>query len=377
MLNNLNNGSKICVIGAGNGGLAAAADLTIRGNKVTLFELPEFEHTLTDIKKIGGLYLETMESSNLLGGYANLYKITNKIEDALEESEIVLIIVPAFAHRRIAEVCAKHLKREHIVVLAPSNMGGSIEFYNSIIENGGEKDVIISEFECMMYACRKIKSDTVYIRGYKYNLGFSTFPSSQTDKVFNKVKNIYPEIIKRNNVLETGMSNCNPILHVPILLFNLSLIDNKINTLMYHEAFTNSIGNIITRLDEERCSLNNTTKDINLVSLKNVIKCWYSHQGARGTSFVEIVGKNPIYYASKLPSSLNHRYITEDVPFGLIPMLSFLKKFEGKSRNIQSLVDLVCVTTGNDYYQNARTIGTLKLEGMSKKEIISYVKNRA
>ena len=33
---------KVTIIGGGNGAFAAASDLTIRGNQVTLFELPQF-----------------------------------------------------------------------------------------------------------------------------------------------------------------------------------------------------------------------------------------------------------------------------------------------------------------------------------------------
>ena len=32
---------KVTIIGGGNGAFAAASDLTIRGNQVTLFELPQ------------------------------------------------------------------------------------------------------------------------------------------------------------------------------------------------------------------------------------------------------------------------------------------------------------------------------------------------
>ena len=33
---------KVTIIGGGNGAFAAASDLTIRGNQVTLFELPQW-----------------------------------------------------------------------------------------------------------------------------------------------------------------------------------------------------------------------------------------------------------------------------------------------------------------------------------------------
>lgn len=40
---------KVTVIGGGNGAFATAADLTIRGNQVTLFELPRFAAGLSEV----------------------------------------------------------------------------------------------------------------------------------------------------------------------------------------------------------------------------------------------------------------------------------------------------------------------------------------
>lgn len=373
------NNQKICVIGAGNGGLATAADLTLRSHKVILYELPEFEENIKEIQKQGGIKLETLKSSGLKDGFAKLYKVTTDIAEALHEAQIVLIVTPAFAHKRIAKECAQFLTKNHSVVLAPGNMGGSIEFYQTLIENKGDKDIIISEMECMMYACRKKNDTTVYIRGYKKNLGFSTFPSVCTDAEFQKIQKIYPYIIKRNSIIETGMSNINPVLHVPILLSNLSLIDNKENILMYHEALTHSVENIVNGLDEDRCSLNQTTNRINLEPLKLIYKKWYAHQGSEGSSFVQLAGENPIYYESKLPTTLNHRYIFEDVPYGLIPMASFLERFGAKNTNIISIINLACMTLGVNLYKHKqiRTLKTLKLDDKNPEDILNYITDRS
>lgn len=370
------NDSKICVIGAGNGGLAAAADLTIRGNEVILAELEEFEENIYEIRKNGGINLETLESTGLKGGFAKLYKVTTNMSEAISDAEIVLIITPSFAHKEIAKRCAQYLKKEHLIILAPGNLGGSIEFYNSIIEYGGDKDVIISEMECMMYACRKKNGNTIYVRGFKHNLGFSTFPSMEMNKEFDRVKKIYPNIVKRQNVIETGFSNINPILHVPILLYNLSNIDNRRDILMYHEALSKSIGKIAKSIDNERMSLNNISESIQLVPMSDIYKNWYYHQGARGSTFVELAGKNPIYYESKLPNTLNHRYLLEDIPYGLIPMISILDKFEIKTDNIKTVVNTASLITDVDFYKNARTLKSLGLNGKSKEQIINYIKYR-
>ena len=49
---------KVTVIGGGNGGFATAADLTIRGHQVTLFELPQFSSGLSEVIKRGGIDME-------------------------------------------------------------------------------------------------------------------------------------------------------------------------------------------------------------------------------------------------------------------------------------------------------------------------------
>ncbi len=370
---------RVCVIGAGNGGLATAADLTLRSHEVTLFELPEFEQNIKEVKQQGGIKLETLKTSGLKGGFAKLYKITTNISEALRDTEIVLIVTPAFAHKKIAQECAEFLTKDHTVVLAPGNMGGSLEFYHTLIDNKGDKDIIVSELECMMYACRKKDHNTVYIRGYKKNLGFSTFPSVFLNDEFEKIQKIYPDMIKRKNIIETGMSNINPILHVPILLSNLSLIDKKQNILMYHEALTSSIGNIAKSLDRDRCSLNQTNKAINLEPMKLIYKNWYAHQGSKGSSFVELVGQNPIYFESKLPQTLNHRYILEDIPYGLIPMASILEKFGAHNTNINSVINLACMILGVDLYklEEARTLETLRIKEKSPEDIINYITDRS
>ena len=48
---------KVAILGAGNDGKAAAADLTSAGHTVNLFEFPEFEHNLRSVREKGGIHV--------------------------------------------------------------------------------------------------------------------------------------------------------------------------------------------------------------------------------------------------------------------------------------------------------------------------------
>ena len=93
---------KVTVIGGGNGGFATAADLTIRGHQVTLFELPQFSSGLSEVIKRGGIDMEAYANNGLQGGFAKLHKITTNISEAIAESDIIFVVVPAYSMNTIA-----------------------------------------------------------------------------------------------------------------------------------------------------------------------------------------------------------------------------------------------------------------------------------
>lgn len=364
--------TKITILGGGNGAFAAAADLTIRGFEITLCELPQFKKNIESAQKIGGINLEVLESTNLKGGFAKLSKITTNFKEALENAEVIFIIVPAFGQSEIARQCAPYLKDGQVVLLTPGSFGGSINFFNEIRKLGNLKDIKIAEAESMMYACRKKDEISVWIRGYKHNLGIAVFPAKDTELVYSKLKKIYPTFIYRNNVLETSLSNANPILHIPIMLFNLSNIENKKDMLFYHECLTESIGKIVDKIDEERMALNKKV-GIDLIPIAKIAKSFYAYQGAKGKNMYELHHSNPIYKWSKLPTSLENRYLTEDIPFGLIPFYKLAEKFNSPHTYMKAIADLGCLITGKNFYESARDLKKLNLDNYNQKQLIDFV----
>lgn len=119
---------KITIVGGGNGAFAASADLTLRGNQVTLFELPQFAGGIKEVMERGGIEMESFAGNGLEGGFAKLYKITTDVKEALAESDIIMVIVPSYSLDTIAKLCAPYLRDGQIVALCPANFGGSLFF---------------------------------------------------------------------------------------------------------------------------------------------------------------------------------------------------------------------------------------------------------
>ena len=365
---------RVSVLGAGNGGFATAAHLTQEGHQVTLFELAEFGSVLDEVMEQGGIELEALPSSGIKGGFVKLAGITTNIEEALHDAEIVFVTVPAFGHKRFAELCAPHLKNGQIVILAPGSMFGSLEFAGVVRKHGNMDDILFAEMDSMMYACRKKDAKSVWIRGYKNGLGCGVFPAKRSDEVIAKLNVLYPSFKKRDNVLASGASNTNSTMHIPIMLFNIGNVEAKRDLLFYGECLTPSIGKYIEAIDNERTGFARANLFF-VEDAKTKLLSWYGHQGAHGNTLWEAQSTNPIYPNSKLPADINNRYLTEDVPYGLIPIASLLELF-GLPHEVMDLTTrAACILCDRDFHQDARTLDKIGLGGITGNELLEYVQN--
>src|SRR5205823_12819938 len=91
---------KIAVLGAGNGGCAAAADLTLRGYEVRLFS--RSERTLAPIDKRGGI--ELVENGQ--EKFAVPFFVSSHLPPVVSGVDLIIIAVPARSEeRRVGKEC--------------------------------------------------------------------------------------------------------------------------------------------------------------------------------------------------------------------------------------------------------------------------------
>lgn len=366
---------KIAILGAGNGGFAAAADLKQKGFYVTFFEMPQFADTLKEVQEKGGIELETLESSGLKGGFCKIDVITTDPEQAIKGCNVLLVIVPAFAQKYIAKAIAPYLEDGQMIVLNPGNFGGTIEFGQILKNEGVKKDIILAETECLIYACRKKSPSTVWIRGYKNELQIAALPATDNQVVLETMKYLYPTVTSAANVITTGLSNPNSVGHPPIMLLNTGSIDNKKDFLFYWEGLSPAVGVVMEELDKERMYIGSAF-NLGLTRKVDTAKRWYSAQGAKGETLHELLGKNPIYQWSKGPDTLQHRYILEDIPYGLVPMEELADLAGTPSPTIKAMIQLGCLVTGKDLRKEGRGLKKLGLGNITLEELKKLVNEK-
>ncbi|MDP2859752.1 MAG: NAD/NADP octopine/nopaline dehydrogenase family protein [Bacillota bacterium] len=240
---------SVTVLGGGNTAFAAAARLTLRGFPVTLYEIPAFQETLDPVKKSGVIRLLGVAEQ----GTAQV-RCTADIEEALGASDLVLLIVPAYAHRAFAEVSAPHLRPGQTVVLMPGTLG-TLEWAR-ILREAGAVGVTLAEVDTAPYICRKTAPDTATIWGVVASLGLGVLPATETERVREKIAPLFPGVTVYQDAMACGLSSANPVVHPAGVLLNAGRIEySRGEFYFYEEGVSESVAKVIMQVDAERLAI--------------------------------------------------------------------------------------------------------------------------
>src|SRR5262249_50820258 len=117
-------------------------------------------------------------------GAARLHRVTTDVAAAVERNDLLLLIVPAYAHRAFAETCAPYLRPGPVLGLMPGTLG-TLEFAR-ILEQAGRPlrstGVTLAETDTAPYVCRKTAPDAAHIWGVVSGLGVGVLPAGETQR---------------------------------------------------------------------------------------------------------------------------------------------------------------------------------------------------
>jgi len=341
----------------------------LKGFDVAMFEAPEFEDNIRPVIEQKGIQARGVAGE----GLAELSMATTEPGKALADAEIVFVCVPAYGHRTMGELIIPHLTDEQTVLLMPGNCGGAQEFAQMLKEIGKGKQPLLAEAASCLFACRKDGPAGIWVRGLKQSMPVAAFPARQTAQVVGILKKTFPQFDAAHHVLETSLNNSNHMLHPPGLLLNLGLVElSKEDWSFFLEGLSPGVCRVMEAMDRERVEIL-TRLNLEPVTLLQWMLRFYGHQGVKGETMYEAVSTSPVHGPSKGPRSIENRYLTEDIPFGLVPIASIGRELGVRVQAIETLVNLACTVSERDWWSNGRTTDKMGLSGMSASQMIEYV----
>ncbi|MCP4020857.1 MAG: NADP transhydrogenase subunit alpha, partial [Desulfobacteraceae bacterium] len=185
-------------------------------------------------------------------------------------------------------------------------------------------------------------------------------PSTRTKEVVSLLNQAFPQIHGGTSVMETSLGNPNAMMHPAPSLLNASLIESKRKWLYYWDGITPSIGAFVEEMDKERLSLAKLF-GLNLPSIKEWYKAAYD---VEADTLHELIKKNKAYARVEGQKTLHTRYLLEDIPMGLVPMVSLGKMLGAKVERMETIVKLGEYILDKDLTSGGRTMENIGLSDM-------------
>lgn len=359
----------IAILGAGNSGLAHSAYFKHLGHEVRLFDF--FQETADRINQSG--YIE-------LTGYITdkvaFNSATASMKDAVADAEIIIVINPSQYHRKLAAELAKHLSQHQVVFINPGSTFGALAFKQALVDNGFTADIPIAESNTSVFPCRLVGPTKVYIGAKKERILFSVFPSQgNLENVSELVASFLPEIHPVKNVLATSIDNTNPHVHVAPMILNCSWIESGQQFSFMHEAIGPTVERIIAKMDAERLEIG---KKLGLTLGKDLFSLQMQYEDEYNVrdkaTLREIFRGVDAYSQIYSPHSFEHRYITEDVPMGLTPLVDMGRQIGVPAPKSQMILNICEEVLEKNFTKGSgcRNMENIGLKGMSAEEIVAY-----
>lgn len=339
---------NISVLGAGNGGCAVAADMSLKGHEVTLVKTSNsihnenFKYLLENNGKISliedGITKET-----------SIKKVTTDLS-LISDSEVIIIYIQSRYHENLIKRIIPYLKSGQILLFNPGYMSTAFA-----LKHGVRKDVILAEAESSFIDCRITNPGVVTVSFRNKNNPIGIFPSKKKEEASSVLNKIGFPFSYLSSVAEAGLHNPNLIVHTVGAIMSIPRIEKTHgNYVMYHEVFTPSVWNILEKLDKEKMDI---LEKMGYERLPYVEACKIRNSPNDKRSAKEVF----MWYASMPtavpgPTVVDSRYISEDVPQGLVMLESLGKYFDVKTPVTTALIEIASAALRRDLRVDGRTV---------------------
>ena len=350
---------KFCVLGAGHGGLAMAGHLAIKGFNVNLYN--RGRNRIKPVIQRKGIKVE-----GEVKGFGKIELASTNIQECIKGVDVLMVVVPAYAHPFIAETCAPYLKENQVVILNPGRTGGALEFYNVLKQKKLKRFPFIAEAQTFLYASRALGPAHARIFSIKNSVPLATLPAYWIPGVLKIINRVFPQFIPGDNIFKTSFENIGAIFHPALTILNAGWIESTYGDFEYYiKGASQSVAQVLEKLDKERLDVA-AALGIKVMSAR----AWlYTAYSAAGNDLHEAIQDNPGYLGIKAPDRLHHRYVDEDVPMSLVPLASIGDMLKVETPTIKSIISLASIMRGIDFWKKGRTVQNLGIKGKTIKEI--------
>lgn len=345
---------KVTVIGGGNIGMCLVGEISrIKGYDVTLY---------TSTPEVFDKQIKVMDDEREITYLSGSFLVTDDLEIAVRDADMILCTVPAFMRKSIIEKMENVIKESAFLGFFPG-YGGAEYYCDKLLKRG----ITIFAVQKVPYVARtKEKGKIAGLMSKKPSLFIAAMPKQQTDVISRIVEDML--LIKchvLNNYMETTLLPGNPLLHTSgsyVFLKNYKEGDIFSSPIYYYQSWDDECSRVICDFSDELHAICKKIP-IDLSGVKTIQEYYEADTPEKLTAkFHTIPSFKPLLLPMKEVSNgyipdFSSRFYIEDIPYGvcIIKALALLVKI--KTPTIDTILNWYTKMTGKVYFEKDDSFG--------------------
>ena len=344
---------KVGIAGAGSVAFGNAALLEQAGHRVMLWS-PSGERTS---ELAAGASL--VAKGAIEGEYYPA--VAGSAEELAVWADVLLLALPAYGHKGVIDALAPHLRTDQTVLISSHASFGAL-YLSKLLSTRVAPPPPIVAWGTTVTTGRQQDARRVLVNTVRAKIDIATIPQKDSATALTLNQQLFGErFVERDGLLAIALSNLNPQNHMGIALGNMTRMERG-EAWSQGQNVTPNVGRLLEALDQERLAI---AKSLGL-SVRTIFEHFHLSFHVRISNISEM--NQEMHAAGRGgtgPATADSRYITEDVPFGLVPTVK-LGAMTGRMAMLhQAGIDIFSAMYGTDFEQVNDLLPALDLKSLS------------
>ena len=348
---------NITIVGMGHGGTTIAADLALKGHRITLLKTSDNIHNEHHQYMMRNGRIQIRENGEERS--VDIHMVTDSFPDAFRDANLIIVFIQTNYHKQVITRMIPYLRSGQTILLQPGYLSTAL-----FVPTCDEIDLTVVEAESSPIDCRIVAPGCVEVLFRNVRNPIGVYPIKHRESVAALFGELDYPFTYLSSVIEAAFHNPNLIVHTVGAIMSMPRIEYTSGEYwMYREVFTPSVWNLVTQLDSEKMEI---LARLGYKRLPYVEACKERNsldpdQDALGVFFKYALNSSP-----KGPSEVKTRYITEDVPEGLVLMESFGEILQVATPVCSALISIASAALDIPFRDIGRTVGKLNPENVQR-----------
>lgn len=350
---------RVGIAGAGAIALASAAWLHDAGHEATLWSP----------RGVGAdaLRTEPLQALGVLRTSARI-RVVNDATELCAGADVLLMALPVNAHRRVMDSLLPALRDGQVVIVSAMSSLSSLYLYERARQIG--RNLTVASFGTTVLTARRETATQVRVMTRRTTVGVSALPSTQVQAVVSLCTALFGDGFEAQaTTLASALANTNPIAHVPLALFNWTRIELGEAWPQYH-YMTPRVSAVIEQLDDERQALARAFG----VQVRTLAEHFAQSFGTTAQGLAAIAAELHTKRGGPPgPTDLQTRYLTEDIPFGLVFSVALGDVAGVPMPATRMMIEVAALVSGHDFRPDNDLLSPLRLAQETVESLLKRV----